>query len=125
MIVNLSNPKTSKSYSIKTEGPVFIGRKLKEVVDLSSLNVKGKGTISGGSSKGGFPMSSFISGPVKRKALLTDGFGFKAKFKGEKKRRTIFGNTISDATEQVNIKITELDSSVNLDALFPKQEKKK
>ncbi len=125
MIVNLSVPKTSKSYFVKTEGPVFIGRKLNEIVDLGVLNVKGKGQILGGSSKGGFPMVSFVSGPIKRRSLLTDGIGFKSRFKGEKRRRTVFGDTVGDMTEQVNIKITELDSSVDLDALFPKIEKKK
>ncbi len=125
MIVNLSNPKTSKSYSVKIEGPVFIGRKFSEVVDLSVLNVKGKGQILGGSSKGGFPMVSFVSGPVKRRSLLTDGIGFKSRFKGEKRRRTVFGDTVGDMTEQVNIKITEIDPSVDLDTLFPKIEKKK
>lgn len=125
MIVNLSNPKTSKSYSVKTESPVFIGRKLNELVDLGVLNLKAKGQIMGGSSKGGFPMVSFVSGSVKRKALLTDGSAFKARFKGEKRRKTVFGDTVGDATEQVNIKITEIDPSVNLDALYPKIEKKK
>lgn len=124
MIINLANPKTSKTYSVKTEAPVYLGKKLGDEVDLSVLNLKGKGKISGGSSKSGFPMVPFISGTGNKTTLLSDGLAFNATHKGEKKRRTVNANTIDDNIEQVNIIILDIDKSHNLDELFPKQAKK-
>jgi ribosomal protein S6E (S10) len=128
MIVNLANPKAKKTYTVKTEGPVFMSKKLGETVDLGVLNLKGKGQITGGSTKTGFPMVPFVSGSINKQVLLSDGMAFKAKHKGEKRRKTVFGDTINEAVEQVNVKILELDASVDLDVLFPKaakEEKKK
>lgn len=123
MIVNLANPKTKKTYTIKTEGPVFMSKKLGETVDLSLLNLKGKGQITGGSTKTGFPMVPFVSGSINKKVLLSNGTAFKAKHKGEKRRKTVFGDTINEAVEQVNVKVLELDASVDLDVLYPKAAK--
>jgi len=120
MIVNLANPKTKKTYTVKTDAPVFMTKKLGETVDLSALNLKGKGQITGGSNKTGFPMVPFVSGSVNKKVLLSKGTAFKPTHKGEKRRKTVFGDTINESVEQINVKILELDSSVNLDELFPK-----
>jgi len=54
---------------------------------------------------------------------LSKGLAFKSRFKGEKKRRTVFGNTINEKVEQVNMKIVKIDHSVNLDELFPQKKK--
>lgn len=124
MIVNLANPKTKKTYTVKTEA-VFMGKKLGETVDLSPLKLQGKGQITGGSSKTGFPMVPFVEGSINKKVLLGNGLAFKSIHKGEKRRKTVFGNTINENVEQVNVKILELDSNANLDELFPKQEAKK
>jgi len=124
MIINLANPKTKKTYTVKIESPVFIGKKLTDSVDLAALNITGKAQITGGSTKTGCPMVPFVEGAIYKKVLLSDGLAFSAKHDGEKKRRTVFGNTISEEVEQVNLKILDIDSKVNLDELFPKQEKK-
>jgi len=123
MIVNLANPKTKKTYSVKTESPVYIGRRLGEIVDLSEINLKGKGQITGGTTKTGFPMVPFVSGAVQKKVLLSKGLAFKPRFKGEKRRKTVFGNTINEKVEQVNVKIIEIDPGLNLDELFPSNKK--
>lgn len=123
MIINLANPKTKKTYTVKTEDLVYVNKKLGNVVSLSVLNVNGKGKITGGSTKTGATMAPFVEGAIPKRVLLSDGLGFKTKRKGEKRRKTVFGNTINDKIEQINIKITELDSSVKLDDLFPKKQK--
>ncbi len=124
MIVNLANPKTKKTYSVKVDS-AFMGKKLGETVDLSVFKLQGKGLITGGSSKTGSPMVPFVEGPNSKKVLLSDGLGFHATHKGEKKRTTVYGNVITEKIEQVNIKILECDEKVNLEELFPKLEKKK
>jgi len=123
ILVNLANPKTKKTYNVKTEGLVFIGRKLGETVDLNVINLKGEGQITGGSTKTGSPMVPFVTGSIQKKVLLSKGLAFKSRFKGEKKRRTVFGNTINEKVEQVNMKIVKIDHSVNLDELFPQKKK--
>jgi len=121
MIITLSNPKTKKSYSAKIEENPYAGKKIGEEVNLDFLGVRGKGIITGGSTKEGFPMVPFLENPGNKRVLLSDGIAFKAKFSGEKKRRTVHGRTISDKIAQINIKILEIDESVNLEEKFPKQ----
>jgi len=123
MIINLANPKTKKTYTVKTESLVYATKKLGDVVNLSVLNVKGKGKITGGSTKTGVPMVPFVKGSVQKKVLLNKGLGFKPKHKGERRRKTVFGDTINEKIEQINIKIIEMDPSVDLDKLFPKEQK--
>ncbi len=125
MIVNISNPKTSKTYSAKVDEIPFVGKKLGDEVNLDVLGFKGKGIITGGSTKEGFPMVPFLENPANKNVLLSDGIGFKAKHNGEKRRKTIHGRTIGDKIAQINVKILEFDASVNLDELFPKKEDEK
>jgi len=125
MIVNISNPKVSKTYSVKVETIPYMGKQLGDEVDLNEIGVKGKGKITGGSTKEGFPMVSFIDEPKNKKVLLSDGIAFKSRFKGEKKRRTVHGRIVSERISQINIKILNLDKSENLDERFPKTEEKK
>jgi len=123
MIVNLANPKTKKTYTIKTEGPVFMGKKLGDSVDLGVLKLKGKAQLTGGSTKTGFPMVPFVSGSIQKKVLLSKGTAFKPDHKGEKRRKTVFGDIVNEKVEQINLKIIELDSGFNLDELYPNKKK--
>ena len=125
MIVNLSNPKTSKTYSIKLEDIPYSGKKMKDEVNLETIGIKGKGIITGGSTKEGFPMVPFIDTQNNKKVLLSDGIGFKAGDKGERKRRTVHGRIVSERIAQINIKILDIDKSVNLDEQFGKKEEEK
>lgn len=121
MIVNLGNPKTKKTYSIKLDDVPYVGNKMGDEVSLEPLGVSGKGKITGGSTKEGFPMVPFLENAGNKKVLLSEGIGFKAKFDGEKKRRTVHGKAISKNIAQINIKILDIDANVNLDEKFPKQ----
>jgi ribosomal protein S6E (S10) len=66
MIVNISNPKTSKTYSAKVDEIPFVGKKLGDEVNLDVLGFKGKGIITGGSTKEGFPMVPFLENPANK-----------------------------------------------------------
>jgi len=64
MNIVISDPKTGKAYSKKTEEPVFLNKKINESVDLGTIGLVGfKGKITGGSDKQGFPMRATIEGP--------------------------------------------------------------
>ena len=63
--------------------------------------------ILGGSDKDGVPMLGNVHGGVRRKVVLSGGAGFKAKKKGERRRKTVRGNVITDEIVQINLKIVE------------------
>ena len=52
-------------------------------------------------------MRSNVHGGVRRAVVLSGGAGFKAQKKGERRRKTVRGNIITDEIVQINIKIVE------------------
>jgi small subunit ribosomal protein S6e len=107
----ISDPETGKSQSVEleeTQAVPLIGIKLGEIIDGTSVKLAGyKLQITGGSDKDGFPMRPNIHGGVRVGAILSGGVGFHSTRKGERKRKTIRGNVITDSTVQVNMKIIE------------------
>ena len=73
------------------------------VVDLPAHKIQ----LKGGSDKDGVPMIPNVHGGVRRKVVLSGGVGFKAKKRGERKRKAVRGNVITDDIVQINIKIVE------------------
>lgn len=109
--VIISDPETGKSRSVETEGPravPLVGRKLGEVIDGSVVGMAGhKLRISGGSDKDGFPMRPNIHGGVRVSVILSEGVGFKPSKEGERQRKTLRGNVITEEIVQINMKIVE------------------
>ena len=107
----VSDPETGKSQSVEveeTQAVPLIGRKLGEVIDGAAIKLSGyKLKITGGSDKDGFPMRPNIHGGVRVGATLSEGVGFHSTNKGERKRKTLRGNVITDAIVQINMKILE------------------
>lgn len=90
------------------ESKKLIGLKIGEEFDASLVGLTGyKVKITGGSDKNGFPMKKDIDGQRRMKSLLSSGIGFKPKRDGERRRKTVRGNTISDETVQINTIVTE------------------
>ncbi|MEM3292421.1 MAG: S6e family ribosomal protein, partial [Saccharolobus sp.] len=56
----------------------------------------------GGSDNSGFPMRSDVTGAAKRKIILSSPPGFYPKEDGERRRKTIRGNVISQEIVQIN-----------------------
>jgi small subunit ribosomal protein S6e len=91
----------------------LIGRKLGEVIDGATIKLSGyKLKITGGSDKDGFPMRPNIHGGVRVGSILSEGIGFHPTRKGERKRKTLRGNVITDSIVQVNMKVLEKPKSV-------------
>jgi small subunit ribosomal protein S6e len=109
--VIISDPETGKSRSIEVEGTQavpLIGRKLGEIIDGSVAKMRGhKLKITGGSDKDGFPMRPSIHGGVRIGAILSEGVGFHSSQKGERQRKTLRGNVITEEIVQINMKIVE------------------
>jgi small subunit ribosomal protein S6e len=52
-------------------------------------------------------MRANVHGGVRRAVVLSGGAGFKAKNKGERKRKVVRGDIITDEIVQINVKITD------------------
>jgi small subunit ribosomal protein S6e len=109
--VIVSDPQSGTSKVVELEearATPLIGRKMGEtfdgaVVDLPAHKVQ----ILGGSDKDGVPMRANVHGGGRRAVVLSGGAGFSPKRKGERKRKTVRGSTITDEIVQINIKIVE------------------
>jgi small subunit ribosomal protein S6e len=107
----VSDPETGRSQLVEIEenqAVPLIGRKLGEIIDGAAVKLSGyKLKITGGSDKDGFPMRPNIHGGVRVKAILSEGVGFHSSKKGDRRRKTVRGNVITDAIVQINMKMVE------------------
>jgi small subunit ribosomal protein S6e len=107
--VIISDPTDGKSKVVEVEetrATPFIGKKLGETIDGIIIDMPAtKLQILGGSDKDGVPMRGDVHGGIRRQVVLSTGAGFKPKRKGERRRKTVRGNTITDEIVQINLKI--------------------
>ncbi len=109
--VIVSDPETGTSKVVELEesrAVPLIGRRIGEVIEGAMLDLPAhKLQIVGGSDKDGVPMRPDVHGGVRRNIILSGGVGFNPKSGGERKRKTVRGNVITDEIVQVNTKIVE------------------
>ena len=92
----------------ETQAVPIIGRKLGEIIDGAAVKLPGyKLKITGGSDRDGFPMRPNIHGGVRVGAIISEGVGFHRTRKGDRKRKTLRGNVITEYIVQINMKIIE------------------
>ena len=107
----VSDPETGTSKIVEleeTRAAPLIGRKIGESVDGAVVDLPAhKLRITGGSDRDGVPMRPNVHGGVRRKVVLSGGVGFNPQDKGERRRKTVRGNVITDEIVQINTKITE------------------
>ena len=107
----VSDPETGTSKVVEpeeTRASPLIGRRIGEVIDGSVVDLQGhKVQIMGGSDKDGFPMRRDVHGGVRRRVILSGGVGFNPQNEGERRRKTVRGNVITDEIVQLNMKIVE------------------
>lgn len=100
-----------KSHQIEVkeaQSKKLIGLKIGEEIEASIVGLTGyKLKITGGSDKNGFPMKKDVDGPRRIKSLLSGGLGFEPGRDGQRRRKTIRGNTISDDIVQINTIVAE------------------
>ena len=109
--VIVSDPQTGTSKVVEieeTRAVPLIGRRIGETIDGAVVDMPAnKLQITGGSDKDGVPMRPNVHGGVRRKVVLSGGVGFNAKKSGERRRKAVRGNVITDDIVQVNVKIIE------------------
>ena len=129
-VVNDTDPKSAgRAYSIEISGSnynQFVGKRIGDVVDghfvgTGDTTMPGyKLEITGGSDKIGTPMRKDLDGGHRKAILVTASIGFKGhsivnkkgqryrtKHHGMRKRRQFRGNTITNDTRQINLKVIE------------------
>jgi len=126
--VVVSYPKTGRARQVTVKGEqarALIGKKIGDIIDGSIVGLPGvKLMITGGSDSSGFPMRPDIPGGGKRRPLLSGPPGFWPRKKGERRRKTVRGNMITEDIVQVNVKIVEVQREDVVEAFFskPKEE---
>ncbi len=133
-VVNDTNPKNGgKSYSLKITGnnhAQLLGKRIGDVVDGIFVG-EGEQTLSGykleitgGSDKTGTPLRRDLEGGSRQSILVTQSTGYKGqvvvhkkkgaekkrfryKPEGLRRRRNFRGNTITQDTRQINLKVVE------------------
>jgi small subunit ribosomal protein S6e len=84
------------------EANVLIGLHIGNELDGSVVGLAGKMKITGGSDKSGMPMRSDVYGSARKPVLLSKGVGLQNVEKGQRRRRLVRGNTISEEIYQIN-----------------------
>jgi small subunit ribosomal protein S6e len=107
----VSDPENGTSRVVELEegrAVPFIGRKVGEAVDGAIVDMPAhKLQIMGGSDKDGVPMRPSVHGGVRRNVMLSGGVGFNPGSHGERRRKAVRGNVITDEIVQINAKIVE------------------
>ena len=127
--VIVSDPETGVSNAVEVEGTravPLIGKRIGETIDGSVVGLSGhKLQITGGSDKDGFPMRPNIHGGVRVRAILSGGVGFHSNRQGERRRKTLRGNVITEEIVQINMKIVEKPKKAKKPKKVKKNEKVK
>jgi len=107
----ISDQKTGTSKSVTVEGAQaqnLIGQKIGDIIDGSIIGIKDASlVVTGGSDRDGFPMRPDVHGGTKIPVLLSGGAGFNSKRKGERRRKSVRGNVITEFITQINMKISD------------------
>jgi small subunit ribosomal protein S6e len=124
----VSDPETRKSYQLEVDQAKalgLIGKKIGEEFNGDLIGLPGYVLkITGGTDKDGFPMHPSIPGSVKKKVLLSGEPCFHPRKKGERRRKTVRGNTISADIVQINVKVSKKGEKP-LEELVPTKPKEK
>jgi small subunit ribosomal protein S6e len=124
--VVVNDTKNGKSHQVQVSGHhanSLIGKKIGDEVDGIFISLPGyKLQITGGTDKDGFAMRADLPGIGRRRLLLSEGKGFKAREKGMRKKKSIKGNTVHQDIVQINMKVTK-HSSRPIEKLITVQEK--
>ena len=108
--LNIGCPKTKKCIKKELKDndcKPLIGKKINDVLKGEAIDFPGyEFKITGGSDNSGFPMRWDVNGSQRKKILISSGVGIKKKKRhGIRLRKSVTGNSISENTSQINMKI--------------------
>ena len=135
MVLKLVIGDKGKAYKLEIDTDKLSGKRIGEIVkgdeisgDLHGYEIE----ITGGSDSSGFPMKKDVEGIGLKRVLLKEGWGMHKVPRGVKKknkrtpkgirlRKTVRGNTVSDKTIQVNMKVVK-EGSKKMEEIYKKEE---
>ncbi len=82
----------------------FVGLTIGGEVDAATVGLSGKLIVTGGSDKSGVPMRADVHSGSRKYVLLSKGVGLQDAERGERVRKLIRGNTVSEEIYQINCK---------------------
>ena len=129
-VVNDTDPASNgRSYAVEVKGANynhFLGKRIGDIVDGQFVGEGDQSLlgyqlqITGGSDRTGTPMRRDVEGGMRKGVLVSPGVGFKGHrlihkkgkryrwtYAGLRKRRNFRGNTITQDTVQLNLKVVE------------------
>lgn len=116
----ISNPRSGIARQVEISGESaekLVGKRIGDEIPASELGLNlteifgeeipgdVKLRITGGTDRDGFAMRPDVHGPRRVKILVSRGPGFRPKERGERRKKTVRGNTISPEIVQVNMKL--------------------
>jgi small subunit ribosomal protein S6e len=121
--VVVSDPKTGRAYNVDASGGaagMIVGKRIGDEFDAGSLGLAGyKIQITGASDRTGITAKKGIPGAGRKKILLSGGIGFHPTMDGERRRKTVRSNEITQDFVQINAQVIAYGEKT-LDELFPK-----
>lgn len=121
----INDPKTGKSFQVELEKgkeAQLLGKKIGDVMPGGMFGAPGYAfKVTGGSNTAGFPMRRDVAGARKVKLLLSSGPGFRSRSKGDRAKKTVCGNMITENIVQVNVSVAEAGGTP-LEKIFGKAE---
>ncbi len=87
-----------------SDANTLLGLQLGNETDASIAGLQGKLKLTGGSDKSGVPMRKDIHGSARKYVLLSKGVGLQAAEIGQRVRKLMRGNTVSEEIYQINCK---------------------
>ncbi|MGQ9759113.1 MAG: 30S ribosomal protein S6e [Candidatus Methanomethylicaceae archaeon] len=107
----ISNPEDGKSKTVTVtdaQAQSFVGLKVGDSISGEAFGFPGRElVITGGSDKSGIPIRPDIPTGGKRYVLLSGPPGYHPKKKGQRERRLIRGNIITEDIVQINLVVKE------------------
>ena len=122
--LNISDKKgktITKEVKEKEAGP-FLGLQVGNELDASLIGEAGKLKITGGSDKSGVSLRADIHGGVRRYFLLSKGVGLRGAEKGQRVRKLVRGNTITEDVYQLNC---FFDGELKIEQKSPSEQEQK
>jgi Ribosomal protein S6E (S10) len=102
-ISDIKGKSLSKELKDSDANPL-LGLQLGNEADATVVGLSGKLKLTGGSDKSGVPMRDDIHGSARKRVLLSKGVGLQAAETGQRMRKLMRGNTVSEEIYQINCK---------------------
>jgi small subunit ribosomal protein S6e len=123
--VNVGDPKTKRTVTLTMSADnaksVF-GKRLGDKIRGELVEKQGyEFEITGGSDNAGFPMRRDVVGTGRRRILVTNSIGQRQTKAGVRIRKSVAGNTVSEFTSQLNVKVVKHGAAPLVEA--PAEEK--